>query len=78
MSEAERVEAETPLPKGEMVQPRVWAQAAPDQPNAARHAELRASWEPGQAWETLVAGCARWVPVSIPSWDNNQEYRRVE
>jgi hypothetical protein len=56
---------------------------APDQPNAPRHAQLKASWHPGQRWETLVEGCDIWVPVgdggrAEPVWDNRQEYRRVE
>lgn len=47
----------------------------------SRHDNLKAEWRPGQIWETLVEGCADWVPVSEngrapPVWDERQEYRR--
>lgn len=50
-----------------------------------RHAQARASWAPGQYWETrndtLSHDPAAWVPVSNcgrtePVWDRDQEYRR--
>lgn len=65
------------LPKGQMVQPTVYAGVRPDQPNSPRHDALRAEWQPGQRWETLVEGCTQWVPVAEPTWDHHQEYRRV-
>lgn len=55
----------------------------PDKPNSPRHAALKASWRPGQKWETLVEGCSIWVLVSDggmrePTWDDRQEYRMVQ
>lgn len=48
------------------------------------HEELRLTWEPDQIWETRIitnkSGPLEnpiWVPVRVPLWDANQEYRRV-
>jgi hypothetical protein len=50
----------------------------------SRHDELRATWAPGQIWETRSDECAddpnAWVPVgdggrAQPAWDERQEYR---
>ena len=46
-----------------------------------RHDALKAEWQHGQRWETLVEGCTQWVPVgdggrAQPRWDEHQEYRR--
>jgi hypothetical protein len=51
----------------------------------SRHDELRATWAPGQIWETRLDECAQdpnaWVPVgnggrAQPVWDEWQEYRQ--
>lgn len=51
----------------------------------SRHDELRATWKPGQVWETRIEECAAdpnaWVPVAgggrmEPLWDERQEYRQ--
>lgn len=47
----------------------------------SRHDELRATWAPGQYWETASGGYGVWVPVgnggnAEPLWDEHQEYRR--
>jgi len=70
------------VPKGKMRQPEVRVASKPDQPNAERHAALRANWRAGQRWETLVQGCTVWVPVgdngyAEPTWDAHQEYREM-
>ena len=53
----------------------------------SRHDAARASWQPGQIWETRNDECAddpaAWVPVgdggrAQPLWDPRQEYRRRE
>lgn len=49
----------------------------------SRHEDLKAQWQHGQYWETLVEGCTRWVAVghgglAPPLWDEHQEYRRRE
>lgn len=56
--------------------------SSPDQPNSPRHAALKATWQPGQKWETRVEGCEQWAPVgnggyAEPVWEHRQEYRRV-
>ena len=44
---------------------------------ADRHADLRATYAPGQRWETQVDGQPNWAPVTgEPLWDQNQAYRR--
>lgn len=47
----------------------------------SRHDALRATWAPGQYWETAAGGYDVWVPVgdrgrAEPLWDEHQEYRR--
>lgn len=46
------------------------------------HTQLRASWAPGQRWETRVLEKVehpQWVPVNgEPLWDERQEYRQVQ
>lgn len=47
-----------------------------------RHDELKATWAPGQRWETLVENCTQWVPVADggraePVWNDRQEYRQM-
>lgn len=53
----------------------------------SRHEALRATWQPGQVWETRLDELAHdesaWVPVADngraqPAWDERQDYRRVE
>lgn len=54
-----------------------------NQPDAPRHAALKAQWQQGQRWETLVEGATIWVPVggngyTEPTWDGRQKYRQME
>lgn len=53
----------------------------------SRHDELRATWQPGQLWQTRLDELAHdenaWVPVADngraqPVWDERQEYRLME
>lgn len=43
------------------------------------HSFLRATWAPGQRWETMVVEKVedpQWVPVNgEPLWDDRQDYR---
>lgn len=47
----------------------------------SRHDALKAEWQHGQYFETLVEGCNQWVAVgngglAPPLWDEGQSYRR--